>query len=276
MTAATAVAETRTRSLRGHYGFADLARMEWIKLRSVRSTSWGLAIFTVSLIGSALLFNGLTSAAWGHMPAADRASWDPTNLSFTGLIIGQLVTAVLGVLFITSEYSSGLIRSTFAAAPRRPLVLAAKTAVFGGLALLVGEVLAFASFFAGELIMRSDVPHASLATPTVLRAVLMAGAYAALTGLFGLGLGALIRRTAGGLAAAAGVIFVLPFLTLPLPDSIRNDVTKFLPEPIAASSISAVRPEAHALSPWLGFALLCLYAAVLLAAGTFALARRDV
>jgi ABC-2 type transport system permease protein len=276
MTAATAVAETRTRSLRGHYGFGDLARMEWIKLRTVRSTGWGLAIFTVSLIGFAVLVNGLTSAHWGHMSAADRASYDPTNQGFTGLIIGQLVTAVLGVLFITSEFSSGLARSTFAAAPRRPLVLAAKTAVFGGLALLVGEILAFASFFAGEVIMRSGVPHASLATPTVLRAVLMTGAYAALTGLFGLGLGALIRRTAGGIAAAAGVIFVLPFLTLPLPESIRNDVTKFLPEPIAASSISAVRPEAHALSPWLGFAMLCVYAAVLLGAGAFALARRDV
>ena len=275
MTAA-AVPETRTRGLRGHYGFVDLTRMERIKLRSVRSTGWGLAIVAVAMIGFAVLINGLMSAHWGHMSAADRASFDPTNQGYTGLIIGQLVAAVLGVLVVTTEFSSGLIRATFAAAPRRPLVLAAKTAVFGGLALLTGEVLAFITFFAGELIIKSGVPHASLGQPGVLRAVLMAGAYVALTGLFGLGLGAIIRRTAGGIAAAAGLIFVVPFLTLPLPDSLRDSIGKFLPEQIAASSITAVRPEAHSLSPWVGLAMLCLYAAVLLGAGAIVLAKRDV
>jgi ABC-2 type transport system permease protein len=276
MTAATAEPETRTRDLRDHYGFSDLTRMEWIKLRTLRSTGWGFGILAVSMAGFAILVNSLLSAHWGHMSAADRATFDPTNQGFTGLIIGQLVMAVLGVLTITSEFSSGLVRATFAAAPRRPLVLAAKVAVFGGAALLAGEVLAFISFFAGELVLGHGVPHVTLATPGVARAVLMAGGYVALTGLFGLGLGAIIRRTAGGIAAAAGLIFVIPFLTLPLPEPVRDGIAKFLPEQIAASSITAVKPEAHSLSPGLGFALLCLYAVVLLGAGAYVLAKRDV
>ncbi len=276
MTATTAVPETRTRDLRDHYGFSDLTRMEWIKLRTLRSTGWGFGILAVSMVGFAVLVNALLSAHWSHMSAGDRATFDPTNQAFTGLIIGQLVMGVLGVLTVTSEFSSGLVRATFAAAPRRPLVLAAKVAVFGGAALLAGEVLAFITFFAGELVLGHGVPHVTLATPGVARAVLMAGGYVALTGLFGVGLGAIIRRTAGGIAAATGLIFVIPFLTLPLPESLRNSISKFLPEQIAASSITAVKPEAHTLSPGLGFAVLCLYAVVLLGAGAYTLAKRDV
>ena len=276
MSTIAAVPDTTTRAPQGRYGFTNVARMEWIKLRSLRSTGWGAGILAVSMIGFAILVTSVVSGHWAHMSAADKASFDPTNQGFTGLIIGQLVVAVLGVLTITSEFSSGLIRATFAAAPRRPLVLAAKAAVFGGAALIAGEVLAFISFFAGEAVLHGGAPHVTLATPGVLRAVLMAGAYVCLCGLFGLGLGAIIRRTAGGIAAAAGLIFVVPFLTLPLPDSLRDSIGKFLPEQIAASSITAVRPEAHSLSPWVGLAMLCLYAAVLLGAGAIVLAKRDV
>jgi hypothetical protein len=271
---ATAV-ETRTRSPRGRYGFTQVARMEWIKLRSLRSTGWGFGILAAAMIGLAIVVLAVESAHWGQASAADKATFDPTNEGFTGLVIGQLVIAVLGVLTITSEFSSGLVRATFAAVPNRPLVLAAKAAVFGGLALAAGEVLAFISFFAGEAMLRGGAPHVTLATPGVLRAVLMAGAYVCLSGLFGLGLGAIIRHTAGGIAATVGVIFVLPLLLLPLPESMRDSVVKFLPEQIAADSLTAVRPEAHSLSPGVGLGLLCLYAVVLLGAGAFLLAKRD-
>jgi ABC-2 type transport system permease protein len=272
---ATAVQPATTRRPRGHYGFTNVARMEWIKLRTLRSTGWGFGILAASTIGFAVLVLSIASSHWAHMSAADKASFDPTNQGFTGLIIGQLVIAVLGVLTITSEFSSGLVRATFAAVPRRPLVLAAKVAVFGGAALIAGEVLAFISFFAGEAMLHGGVPHVTLATPGVLRAVMMAGAYVCLAGLFGLGLGAIIRHTAGGIVAAVGIIFAIPFLLLPLPDSARNSIAKFLPEQIAASSITAVVPEAHNLSPWAGLGMLCLYAAVLLGAGAFLLAKRD-
>ena len=136
------------------------------------------------------------------MSAADRASFDPTKNSFVGLAIGQLIMATFGALAITSEFSSGMIRATLAAVPDRPLLLAAKAAVVGAVALAAGEILAFAGFLAGQAAVASPAPHATLGQPGVLRAVLMAGAYLCVIALIGLGLGAIIRHTAGAIGAA--------------------------------------------------------------------------
>jgi len=257
----------------GHYGFRTVAQMEWLKLRSVRSTWWTLLVFAAGMIGLAIPI--LIHQHWATMSAADRASFDPTNDSFAGLAIGQLALGVLGVLAVTSEFSSGMIRATFAAAPRRPLVLAAKAAIIAGVALVAGEILAFVAFGVGELVLKNPAPHASLGQPGVLRAVLLAGVYPALIALIGLGLGALIRHTAGAISAVVGVLFVLPLILLPFGTSIQNSVGQFLPMPIAENSLTAVKPVAHALPAGVGFALLVGYAAVALAAGGWALARRD-
>ena len=168
-----------------------------------------------------------------------------------------------------------MIRATLAAVPRRPLLLAAKAAVLGAVTLVAGEVFAFAAFAVGELVLRSPAPHATLGQPGVLRAVLMAGAYPALIALIGLGLGAVIRHTAGAISAVVGMLFVLPLILLPLGTSIQNSVGQFMPMLIAENSLTAVKPVAHSLSPGLGFGVLCLYAVVALAAGGWALARRD-
>jgi ABC-2 type transport system permease protein len=109
----------------------------------------------------------------------------------------------------------------------------------------------------------------------VLRAVLLAGVYPALIGLIGLGLGVLIRHTAGAISAVVGVLFVLPLILVPLGTSIQNSVGQFMPMLIAENSLTAVKPVAHSLSPGVGFAMLCAYAAAALAAGGWALARRD-
>jgi ABC-2 type transport system permease protein len=257
----------------GRYGFRRVANMEWLKLRSVRSTWWTLLVFAAGMIGLAILV--LYHQHWASMSPADRASFDPVNDSYAGLAIGQLAIGVLGVLVITSEFSSGLIRATFAAAPRRPVVLAAKAAVLAAVALVAGEILAFAAFAAGEAVLKAPAPHATLGQPGVLRAVLMAGAYPVLIGLIGLGLGALIRHTAGAISAVVGVLFVLPLILVPLGTSIQNAAGQYLPMLIAENSLTAVKPVPHSLSPGLGFALLCGYAAVALAAGGWALARRD-
>jgi hypothetical protein len=210
------------------------------------------------------------------MSAADRASFDPVHDStFTGLLLGQLLAGVLGVLTVTSEFSSGMIRATFAAAPRRPLVLATKAAVLGAVMLATGELFAFAAFFVGQAALTAPAPHAVLGQPGVLRAVLMAGAYPALIALIGLGLGAVIRHTAGAICAVVVVLFLLPLLIAPLGASAQDEVVRFLPEQIAALSLTAVRPVAPALSPALAFGLLCAYAAAALAAGAWGLARRD-
>jgi ABC-2 type transport system permease protein len=250
----------------GHYGFRTVAQMEWLKLRSVRSTWWTLLVFAAGMVGLAIL----VMRGQQH-----NASFDPTNDSFAGLAIGQLALGVLGVLTVTSEFSSGMIRATFAAAPRRPLVLAAKAAILASVTLVAGEIMAFVAFGVGQAVLKSQFPHAALGQPGVLRAVLMAGAYPALIALIGLGLGAIIRHTAGAISAVVGMLFVLPLILLPLGTSIQNSVGQFMPMLIAENSMTAVKPVAHSLSAGVGFAVLCGYAAAALVVGAWALARRD-
>jgi hypothetical protein len=267
---------TRTRSAtraEPGYGFRSAARMEWLKLRSARSTGWVLLVFAAGMIGLAILV--MIHQHWATMSAPDRASFDPTELSFAGLSIGQLALGVLGALVITTEFSSGMIRATLAAVPRRSLLLAAKAAVLGAVTLVVGEIFAFAAFAAGELVLKSPAPHATLGQPGVLRAVLMAGAYPALIALIALGLGAVIRHTAGAISAVVGILFVLPLILLPLGESVQNSVGQFMPMLIAENSLTAVKAQSHTLSPGIGFGVLCLYAVVALAVGTWALVRRD-
>jgi ABC-2 type transport system permease protein len=257
----------------GRYGFRNVAEMEWLKLRSVRSTAWIMLVFAAGMIGIAIL--GLSHVAWSTMSAADRASFDPTNDGFAGLAIGQLAFGVLGALVITSEFGSGMIRATFAAVPRRGLLMAAKAAVLGAVTLVAGEVLTFVSWGVGEAVLRSPAPHAALSQPGVLRAVLMAGAYPALIALIALGLGAIIRHTAGAISAVVGILFVLPLILLPLGYSIQNSVGQFMPMLMAENSLTAVKAQSHTLAPGVGFGVLCAYAAAALVIGGVVMSRRD-
>jgi ABC-2 type transport system permease protein len=257
----------------GSYRFRNVAQMEWRKLRTLRSTWYIVVIFAASMVGVAML--ALSHENYAQMSAVDRASFDPTHDSFIGLILGQLLLGTLGVLVITTEFSSGMIRATFASTPRRGLVLAAKAAVLGAVTLAAGEISAFAAFVVGQAMLKAPAPHATLGQAGVLRAVLMAGAYPPLIALIGLGIGAIVRHTAGAICALAGLLFVLPLLFAPLGPSIQNVAQNFLPHPMAASSLTAVKPAAHVLAPELTFAFLCTYAIVALAAGAWALSRRD-
>jgi ABC-2 type transport system permease protein len=256
---------------RGSYGFRTVARMEWRKLRTVRSTWYILAVFAAAMIGLAMLVG--KNENYTQLSAAGRASFDPTYDAFLGLVPGQLLLGVLGVLAITTEFSSGMIRATFAAAPSRPLVLAAKAAVLGAVTLAAGEISAFAAFYAGQALLKVPAPHATLGQPGVLRAAAMAGAYPALIALISLGIGAIIRHTAGAICGLVGVVFVLPLL-FSLSRSLQSTAQKFLPDTMR-NSLIAVKPAGHLLSPGLTFGLLCAYAMVALAAGAWALARRD-
>jgi hypothetical protein len=254
-------------------GFADAARMEWIKLRTVRSTAWIFLLFAVAMIGMAILLMSDVGAP-RHMSAADLASFDPAQQGLAGgLVFVQLVAGLLGVLVITSEYSSGMIRATLSAVPGRPLLLAAKAAVLVAVTLAAGEVLAFAAFFAGEAVLYSGLPHASLGQPGVARAVLMAGAYPCLIALTGLGLGAIIRNTAAAVSTLVGVLYVLPVAVTLLPH--QQTIDSYMPMFIAQRSLAAVKPITDSLPSWQGLAMLCLYAVVALAGGCWALARRD-
>jgi len=254
----------------GHYRFADVARMEWVKLRSLRSTWWTLVLTAVGAIGLAVTVGFNTRNAHG----------DLTNNALAGIAPGLLFAGVLGALVVTSEYSSGMIRATLAAVPHRVLVLAAKTTVFGAVALLLGEAAAFVSFFAGGLALRHGIAAPTLGQPGVLRAVLLSGVGFCLIGLLGLGLGAIIRHTAAAVAVVVGATFVLSIFI----GAVWNGAVTYMPVDIVANSLSATKPMtcgAHAgqcqqvLSAWVGLGVLSLYAAVALAIGGWLLARRD-
>ena len=259
----------------GRYGLRGTIVMEWVKLRSLRSTWWMLAIAPAAMIGLAILVLHYYPGHWAQLSRADRASFDPTNDGFTGLALAQLVMAVFGILAVTGEYSSGMIQSTLIAVPRRGLVLVAKAAVVGVTALVVGEAGAFAAFLAGQSVLVSPAPHATLGQPGVLRAVLLAGAYLALIALIGLGIGAIVRRSAVAIAVIAGLIFALPPIMQAFSASVQHATGRFLPEIIAENSLTAVRHYPFALSPWASLAMLCLYAVALLGAGGWLLSRRD-
>jgi len=249
----------------GGYRFAQVARMEWIKLRSVRSTWWTLGV----TIGAALAIGVAVGVN------TEAAAGDLTNNALAGISLGLLLMGVLGVLAMTGEYSSGAIRATLAAIPNRPLVLASKAAVFGAVALVVGETAAFVAFFAGGAALPDTVPAPTLAQPGVLRAVVLGGAGYCLIGLIGLGLGAIIRSTAAAVAVLVGGVYVVAqFIAL-----LSHSLMPYLPIAIVANSLTASRPMAgdgiRFLSPWAGLGMLGAYAAVTLAAGAWLLARRD-
>jgi len=254
----------------GHYRFADVARMEWIKLRSLRSTWWTLVLTAVGAIGLAATV-GINTR---------NAHADLTNNALAGIAPGLLFAGVLGALVITSEYTSGLIRATLTAVPHRMLVLAAKTAVFGAVALLLGEATAFLSFFAGGATLRHGISAPTLGQPGVLRAVLLSGAGFCLIGLLGLGLGAIIRHTAAAIAVVVGGTFVVSIFI----GVVWNGAVTYMPVDIVANSLSTTKPLTcggqggpcpHVLSAWAGLGMLCLYAAVALVIGGWLLTRRD-
>lgn len=260
---------TDTRLSGGRSGLAQAVRMEWIKLRSLRSTWWTLAITAAGTVGI-----GVAVGASTVNPSSDL-----TNNALAGLIPGLLLAGALGVLTMTSEYSSGMIRATLAAVPRRPLVMTGKAIVLGGVMLAVGELASFASFFAGSAALRHGIPGPDLGQPGVLRAVMLSGLGFCLIGLFGLGLGAIIRHSAAALAVLVGGVYVAATFAA----DISHRAGAYTPIIIIGNSLSTTKPETcgggsascHVLSAWTGLCVLCLWAAVPLLVGGWMLARRD-
>ena len=244
------------------YGFRNVVAMEWIKLRALRSARWALGGGMAATVALGVVAGYNTRNAAG----------DPTSNVLAGVALGQVIAGVLGVLAMTSEYSSGLIRVTFAAVPRRSLVLGAKAFTWGLTFLVLGEIAVFASFLLGIAMLRSSVPHPSLGDPTVLRAVAATGGYLALTGLTGLGIGTILRHSAAAVATLVGGLFVLPVIT----GAAAHVTGKFMPELIAGNSLAAVKPvQGFTWSPWLELGIVALYPLLLLAAGSWLLERRD-
>lgn len=263
-----------------HYGLVGVMRSEWTKIRSVRSTTWTIIVTVVLTIGIGIIATATEATRWGHASLADRLTFDPTSLSLTGLLLGQMAIGILGVLAISAEYGTGTIRSSLAAIPNRRMFLAAKAGVFAAVAFVVGEIVSFGAFFIGQMMIGGGAPHASLAQAGVLRAVVGGGLYLAVLGLFALGLGFIIRHTAGAIAAFVGVLLIIPLLTPALPQSFQNVIGKFEPSTIG-NAMTSVNPlgQQHgsftAFSPWVGMAILGGYAAIALGVGGWRLVKRD-
>ena len=265
MTAITASVPTRAR---------DLLASEWIKFRSVRSSYLVLLFAAAAAVSIGYLVAHSDATHWTTMSTAAKAAFDPVDDSFSGLGIAQLAFGALGVLAISSEYTTGLIRTTFAAVPRRRAVIAAKAAVVGVVTLLAGELIAFATFFTGQWALSAQHLNVTLAHPGALRGVLAAGFYLAVTAWVGIGLGAVIRHTAGAVTAMVGVVFLLPTIITALPAPWDTRIGRFTVN-LAAQQTIAQHPHTGYFPAGPSFLIVAAYAAVAIAAAAFVITRRD-
>jgi hypothetical protein len=259
----------------GKVTFPRVLVSEWTKLRSLRSTRWSLLAAFVLTIGVAALACAVVAHHWPHMSPRDRADFHPLEVNLVGVQIAQLALGVLGVLVITGEYSTGMIRATMTAVPRRLPVLWAKTAVFGLVSLALTLPATLLAFVVGEAIFSRRHIDVAFSAPGVARVVVGAALYLTVIGLLGLGIGAIVRNTAGGIATFAGILFVLPPLMNVLPTSWNDAASPYLPLS-AGQAVMALTRGDHQLAPWTGFGLLCAYALAALALASVLLARRDV
>ncbi len=264
----------------GRYRFSGALRSEWTKIRTVRSTAWCLLATVVAGIGIGILASASEASRWRNGGVIDKLLFDPTSVSLTGLIFGQLAIGVLGVLTMSAEYGSGSIRATLAAIPRRPVVLGAKAVVFGVVALVVSEAVSFAAFFVGQAIMAGSAPTATLSDHDVLRAVVGGGLFLTLLGLFALGLATIIRHTAGAISTFVAILLILPLVDSAFPANIGWPIGRYLPATIGSAMTSTTLQGAHAdflpsFPFWHGFALLCAYAVGALVIGGVLMVRRD-
>jgi ABC-2 type transport system permease protein len=257
--------------------FPDIMHSEWTKLRTVRSSYWTLFASVVAMIGLSAILCAVYVAQYAHVSATDKATFNPASFSLTGTFLAQLAICVLGVLVITNEYGSGMIRATFAAIPQRLSILSAKAVVFAGVTLVVSTAACFVAFILGQSILSSKGIGTSLGAPNVLRTIIGTGLYLAILGLLALGLGTIIRKTAGAIAAVLGLILVLPPIITLLPSSM-NAIQKFLPSNAGQALInpgSVRHTSVPQLAPWAGFGVMCLWAAGILVIAAVTLVRRD-
>ncbi|HEY0870602.1 MAG TPA: ABC transporter permease [Acidothermaceae bacterium] len=256
---------------------ASVIRSEWIKVRSLRSTWYSLLAALLVIDGLGTLFSALHAhRVESGNPAGSGIQIDVTQVSLRGVFLAQLAIGVLGVLVVTGEYSTGMIRSSMAAVPRRQPVLIAKAAVFAALVFVVSLVGTLAAFLLGQRAQASTHEQATLSTPGAVRAIVGGALFLTLIGLLAVGLGFLIRSTAGAIATLFGIVLVAPILTNALPAPYSNDVAKYLPLNAGTQILTTMHQDPGMLGPWAGIGVTALYAVVALLAGLFMLKRRDV
>lgn len=257
----------------GHYRAKQVARAELTKIMTLRSTFITLGL---TIVG-ALLVTGLVANAALHHGPGYYMGFDPTQQSLTGMIVAALSLGVFGVMLITGEYSSGTIRTTLAATPRRSVLFTTKVAVSAAVTVVMCEVLSFVSFFLGQAILSGGgAPSASLGSPGAFRAVFLTGLFITLLALMSFGFGLIFRSTAAAIAAFAGVVFVLPLVM----HAISQSALHYLPTNILVNSIMSTVNQNYGgsygpLSPTVGLLVMAIYTGIALVAGAVLFGRRD-
>jgi hypothetical protein len=247
---------------------------EWTKFRSLRSTRYTLLATVGLTVGLALAAAILVVSQWGTMTPADKATFQPLNVSLVGANIGVMVIGVLGVLMVTSEFSTGLVSSTFAAVPKRLPVLWGKAIVYFVIALAVTVPAMLIAFSGTQAILSGNHIQINFGHSGVARAVFGTALYLTIGGLFGIGLGGIFRSTAAAVTSLTVILFVLPVIVFILPASLSNSIRPYLPGN-AGQSIMSIVPQAHTLAPWVGLGVFAAYAFAAIAGAAVLLVRRD-
>ena len=261
------------RTGRRAYRYTDAVLSEWTKFRSVRSTYWTFFVAALLGVGLSALICAI-SASHYHTDPEIRFGWNPTDRSIRSLELAQLAFAVLGVLVVTSEYSTGMIRTSLAAVPRRTRMMTAKLLVFAIAALVVGEIIAFAAFLLGQALIHGQAPSASLHQHLVLRVVIGAGLYLTLIGVMGGAFAIILRHAAAGIAVVVAMLFILPGVAFALPTSWSRPIEEYWPTN-AGQQVTMVHHGSHALAAWTGFGEMVAFVAVVLVVALYLLERRD-
>ncbi|MDX6255302.1 MAG: type transport system permease protein [Frankiales bacterium] len=258
------------RPQRRDVSFPRVVKSEWIKFATLRS-SW-LTLFgaVAAMVVIALVIAGSIGSKWSTLAPADAA---PSGV-LQGYFLAQLLIGVLGVLFVSAEYGTGMIRSTLAAVPRRIPVVLAKALVFGGIALAAMVTASVTGFLGAEGLLSQYHHGVSLGDPGVLRVVVGTGAFLAMVGLLGAVLGWIVRSTAGGIAGLVGILIVVPVILGVMPGTWGKTVAEYLPAGAGSAFTNSVHTT-YMLSPWAGFAVLLAWVLGGLLAAAALVKRRD-
>ncbi|MFD4576556.1 ABC transporter permease [Streptomyces sp. NPDC058417] len=251
----------------------QVLRSEWTKIRSVASTVWTLSLAVIVTIGLGMLISALSKNEFDDLSRDDKLSFDPTFISFAGMTLGQLAMIVFGVLVVSNEYSTGMIRTSLAAVPQRGTFLAGKIAVAAGLALVVGMATSFAAFFLGQA-MLGDL-RASLGDTGVLRAVLGGGLYMTLIAMFSMGVAAMLRSP----MLSLGILMPFFFLISNILGNVSatKKIGQYLPDQAGSKIMQVVTPidDDTPYGPWGGLGIMALWVLAALVGGLVLLKRRD-
>ncbi|GHH64603.1 ABC-2 type transport system permease protein [Streptomyces umbrinus] len=251
----------------------QVVRSEWTKIRSVASTVWTLSLAAVVTVALGVLISLLSKNEFDDLSTKDRLSFDPTFISFAGMSLGQLAMIVFGVLVVSNEYSTGMIRTSLAAVPQRGTFLFSKIAVATGLAFVVALATSFVAFFLGQAMLGSH--RASIGDPGVLRAVIGGGLYMTLIALFSMGVATMLRSP----MLSLGILMPFFFLISAILGNVgaTKKFGQYLPDQAGSKIMQVVTPidDDVPYGPWGGLGIMVLWVLVAVVGGYVLLKKRD-